>query len=111
MLIWTSVFIGETTGWLAFLFLLGSFAFTSRGTLALEDMLLVAFMFAAWCMLYAVLERGASRRDVVAIGMLLGLGMLTKGPIAIVLPAFAAFIYLLICGDRSSISFDKLGRG
>ena len=92
---WASATLGETTGWLAFLFLLGSFGFTSRGTLALEDMLLAAFMFAAWCRLYLMLERGASHRDVIAIGVLLGLGVLTKGPIAIVLPAFGILIYLL----------------
>src|SRR6266852_2312842 len=45
MLMWTAAFLDLTSGWLAFLFLLGSFAFTSRGTLALEDPLLVAFMF------------------------------------------------------------------
>lgn len=96
VLMWTAEFLGQSTGWLAFLFLLGSYAFTSRGTLALEDMTLTAFMFAAWCMLYPALDAVPSRRRIIATGIAFGLGMLTKGPIAIVLPAFGAMIYLLI---------------
>ncbi len=95
-LMWTGAFIDSSTGWLAFLFLLGSFAFTSRGTLALEDMTLLAFVFAGWCWIYAVIEQGASYRRIIAIGVVLGLGVLTKGPVAIVLPAFGATIYLLM---------------
>jgi len=96
VLMWTSAFLASTTGWLAFLFLLGSFAFTSRGTLALEDMLLVAFMFGAWCLLYRTLEEHAPSRRIILLGVMLGLGILTKGPIAIVLPAFGAMLYLLM---------------
>ncbi len=96
VLIWTAAYLDLTSGWLAFLFLLGSYAFTSRGTLALEDMMLVAFMFGAWCLLYATIEEGPSRRKTVAMGVALGLGVLTKGPVAIVLPAFGALIYLLM---------------
>ncbi len=95
VLTWSAALLDLTTGWLAFLFLLGSFAFTSRGTLALEDMTLVAFMFAAWCMLYRALEETPSRRRIVALGITLGLGILTEGPVAIVLPALGAAIYLL----------------
>jgi hypothetical protein len=94
VLIWTATFLDLTTGWLAFLFLLGSCAFTSRGTLALEDMTLVAFVFAAWCLLYPTIEEGPSGRKIAAVSAALGLGILTKGPVAIVLPAFAASIYL-----------------
>ena len=94
-LLWTTAFIDSTTGWLAFLFLLGCYAFTSRGTLALEDMTLVAFMFAGWCLLYPAIEAGPSPHRTIGIGVLLGLGILTKGPVAIVLPAFATVIYLL----------------
>jgi hypothetical protein len=96
VLMWTAGYLDLVTGWLAFLFLLGSFAFTSRGTLALEDMALVALMFAAWCMLYSAIEAGPSHGQIVAIGIALGLGILTKGPVAIVLPAFGAVLYLLM---------------
>jgi len=96
VLIWTATFLGVTTGWFAFLFLLGSYAFTSRGALALDDMMLMAFVFAAWCLLYQTIEEGPSRRTIIAIGVVSGLGILAKGPVAIVLPAFGAVIYLLL---------------
>ncbi len=102
VLTWTATFLDLTTGCLAFLFLLGSYAFTSRGTLALEDMMLVAFMFSAWCMIYRTIEEGPSRRRLIEMGLALGLAILTKGPVAIVLPAFGAFIYLLM--TRRSIA-------
>ena len=96
VLMWTAEFFDLTTGWLAFLFLLGSYGFSSRATLALEDMMLLAFMFAGWCLLYSTIERGPSRRGTIEMGIAFGLGILTKGPVAIVLPAFGALIYLLI---------------
>src|SRR5579872_288055 len=96
VLIWSTTFLDSTSGWFAFLFLLGSYAFTSRGSLALEDMMLVAFVFAAWCLLYPTVEGGPSPRTIIAVGVACGLGILTKGPIAIVLPAFGVAIYLLL---------------
>lgn len=102
VLIWVATFLDIASGWISFLFLLGSYAFTSRGTLALEDMMMVAFMFGAWCMLYPTIEEGPSRGTVIAIGVALGLGILTKGPVAIVIPAFGALIYLLM--TRRSIA-------
>jgi hypothetical protein len=56
VLIWNATFLDSTSGWFGFLFLLGSYAFTSRAALALEDMLLVAFVFTAWCLLYPTIE-------------------------------------------------------
>lgn len=93
---WTASAIGVEAGALAFVFLLGSFAFTSRGTLALTDMMLLALMFGAWCLMFAAIEVDTDRRRTVAIGALLGLAVLTKGPVAIVIPALAALIYLVL---------------
>ncbi len=70
--------------------------------------MLVAFMFAAWCLIYTTLEEGPSRRRTIEIGIVLGLGILTKGPVAIVLPAFGGLIYLLM--TRRSI-FAELRKG
>ena len=94
VLIWTGSLLGSTTGWLAFLFLLGSYGFSSRGTLALTDMALLAAMFWAWCLLYAQFEQGVSNRRTAVLGIAMGLGILSKGPIAVVLTAFAATLYL-----------------
>ncbi len=92
---WTAATMGAATGWLAFFFLLGSYAFASRATLGLTDMLLCLLVFSAWCLLYRALDEGPSRRRTIALGAILGLGILTKGPVALVLPALAGLIYLL----------------
>jgi 4-amino-4-deoxy-L-arabinose transferase-like glycosyltransferase len=107
VMLWAQAFLDPRTGRLAFLFLLASYAFASRGTLALEDMLLVALMFGAWCLIYEAVERGPSHLMTAGIGVLLGLGVLTKGPVAIVLPALGGLIYLLV--ERRSLR-EVLGR-
>ena len=90
--------IGTAGGWLAFLFLLGSYGFASRATLALTDMLLCFFLFSAWSLCYQAFEHQPSRWRTAAIGLVLGLAVLTKGPVAIVLIALSATIYSLIVG-------------
>lgn len=96
VMLWSGVYLGEATGWLAFFFLLGTYGFASRATLALTDMLLTLLVFSAYCLLYPVLEGRESRWRAVAAGVILGLGILTKGPLALVLCAFAIFIYLVL---------------
>ncbi len=89
---------GPLGGWLAFLFLLGSYGFASRAALALTDMLLCLFVFSAWSLCYQAFEHPPSRRRTAALGLVLGLAVLTKGPVAIVLIAVSATIYSLIAG-------------
>jgi 4-amino-4-deoxy-L-arabinose transferase-like glycosyltransferase len=120
---WTAVRLGPYGGWLAFVFLLGTYGFAARATVALTDMLLTFLLFSLYIILmpqitsfaYSVesTESGpgnasdkddkgeayassASRWRTVTAGFLLGLAILTKGPLAAVLLAFAAFIYLLL---------------
>ena len=102
---WSAVFAGETTGWLALAFVLGTYGFASRATVDLTDMLLSLLLFAVWCCVYWLLEggglgaaasRAASRRVTIAGGVMLGLAVLTKGPVAIVLIGLAGLIYLLL---------------
>jgi 4-amino-4-deoxy-L-arabinose transferase-like glycosyltransferase len=101
VLAWTAANVGATEGWLAFLFLIGTYGFASRATEALTDMLLTFLLFAAYTAIYPLLDEtetgaaGASRRKIF-VGAMLGLGVLTKGPVAIVLCALAAAIFLLI---------------
>jgi 4-amino-4-deoxy-L-arabinose transferase-like glycosyltransferase len=106
VLTWTAANVGIVEAWLAFLFLLGTYGFASRATTALTDMLLTALLFGAYCVLYpllrepadsgATVEAGESSRRAIMLGVLLGAGILTKGPIAIVLCALAALTYLII---------------
>lgn len=104
---WCCAHLGTAEGWLAFFFLLGSYGFASRATEALTDMLLTFFVFAAYGVLYQQIDgRGSLKRAILA-GVLIGLGILTKGPVAIVLCAFAALIYLLMIRGRPR---ETLGR-
>ena len=105
---WSAAFIGEATGWLALAFVLGTYGFASRATLGLTDMLLSLLLFATWWCVYLLLEEGGSRAVSIAGGVLLGLAILTKGPVAIVLIGLASFIYLVLV-RRSPL--EVLGRG
>ncbi|HUN57347.1 MAG TPA: glycosyltransferase family 39 protein [Candidatus Binataceae bacterium] len=96
VMLWASAAFDGFTGWLAFLFLLGMYGFASRATLALTDMLMTTLMLTGYYLLQPLLEGRMSMRRAAVIGIVLGLGILTKGPIALALPAVAAVIYLLL---------------
>jgi len=96
VLAWTVANVGGIEGWLAFLLMLGTYGFASRATEALTDMLLTFWLFAAYSAIYPMLESQGSSRRKIFVGAILGLGILTKGPVAIVLCALAASIFLLI---------------
>ncbi len=106
---WSAAFIGEATGWLALAFVLGTYGFASRATLGLTDMLLSLLLFATWRCVYLLLEEGGSRAVSIAGGVLLGLAILTKGPVAIVLIGLAGLIYLLAAVRQSPL--EVLSRG
>src|SRR5271170_8281099 len=98
-LAWTVANVGAPEGWLAFLLMLGTYGLASRATEALTDMLLTFLLFAAYCAIFPLLDAPASpgsARRKIFVGAMLGLGILTKGPVAIVLCALAVTIYLLI---------------
>src|SRR5208283_4957849 len=101
VLAWTAANVGASEGWLAFIFMLGTYGFVSRATEALTDMLMTFLLFAAYCWLAPLVDnseplaRAEPRRPIEA-GLILGLAVLAKGPVAIVLCALAASIYVLI---------------
>jgi 4-amino-4-deoxy-L-arabinose transferase-like glycosyltransferase len=86
---------GPAAGWLAWLMLLGCYGFVAHAAYARTDMLFTLLMFAGYCSLYPALEQGAGARSWVPAAILLGLAILTKGPLGLVLCALAIFIYLL----------------
>jgi len=101
--LWSTDALGTATGWLAFLFLLGSYGFASRATVNLTDMLLTALLYGAYGLMYRLIESPAetpsvrrSRWRVVASGVLIGLAILDKGPVALLLIALALFFFMLI---------------
>jgi 4-amino-4-deoxy-L-arabinose transferase-like glycosyltransferase len=96
VLAWTAANVGASEGWFAFILMLGTYGFASRATEALTDMLLTLLLFAAYSAIFPLLESPGSLRRKIFVGVMLGLGILTKGPVAIVLCALAVAIYLLI---------------
>jgi 4-amino-4-deoxy-L-arabinose transferase-like glycosyltransferase len=98
VLAWTVANVGAVEGWLAFLLILGTYGFASRATEALTDMLLTLLLFAAYSAIYPLLDSPTpdSSCRKIFVGVMLGLGILTKGPVAIVLCALAVSIFLLI---------------
>ncbi len=108
VLAWTAAEVGAAQGWLAFLFLLGIYGFSSRATLALTDMLMTALLMSSYLLVYAILAGGVSRSRTIVLGVLLGLGVLTKGPLALMLFALGVLFFLLF--ERES-PFAILRRG
>jgi 4-amino-4-deoxy-L-arabinose transferase-like glycosyltransferase len=96
VMMWTAANVGEGQGWLAFFFLLGTYGFASRATNVLTDMLMTLLLWSAYCLLRTQLDGFAARRRALAAGLIMGLAVLTKGPVTIVLLALAVFIYLLL---------------
>jgi 4-amino-4-deoxy-L-arabinose transferase-like glycosyltransferase len=121
---WTAARLGTSGGWLAFAFLLGTYGFAARATVALTDMLLTFLLFSTYLVMMPQLaaasaifpadsrgrEASASAspnrgpgKDAVSgwpwrtmnAGLLLGLAILTKGPLALALLGLAIVIYLL----------------
>jgi 4-amino-4-deoxy-L-arabinose transferase-like glycosyltransferase len=108
VLAWTASNVGVVEGWLAFLFLIGTYGFASRATTALTDMLLTMLLFAGYAAIFPLVDADAgaipdqsgrpnhAHRMTIAAGAILGLGILTKGPVAMVLCALAVAIFLLL---------------
>ncbi|HJU27795.1 MAG TPA: hypothetical protein VJ718_01415 [Candidatus Binataceae bacterium] len=93
---WSAGEFGPGCGWLAFAFLLGMYGFASRATTALTDMLMTFLIFSAYIALRPQLESPAIPPRTALAAILLGLAILTKGPVALVLVGLAIFIYMLL---------------
>ena len=91
-----SVWLGDRTGWLAWLILLGCYGFCSHAGYARTDMLFTLLVFGAYCLLYPAVEGDGSARHWLPAGLVLGLAVLTKGPLAVLLCALGIIVYLLL---------------
>ena len=93
---WAAADLGTAGGWLAFFFLLGTYGFAARATLALTDILMTFFLMAEWRIIRPQLDGAVSWPRTACAGLILGLGILAKGPVIAVLIALAAFLCLVM---------------
>lgn len=93
---YSSAWFGAAAGWLAWLFLLGSYGFCAHASYARTDMLFTLLVFAAYCVLYPAVEGQAKVSRWLVAGVIMGLAVLTKGPLAIVLCGLGILVYLLM---------------
>lgn len=88
--------LGWAGGWLAFAFLLGIYGFASHAAYARTDMLLTFFLYAGYAAMFDAIEGTAGRRRWLGAGLLLGLAVLTKGPLPLALAALAILAYCIL---------------
>ncbi|MHB8381120.1 MAG: ArnT family glycosyltransferase [Candidatus Binataceae bacterium] len=98
VLVWMAENLGVAEGWLTFLFLIATYGYSSRATLALSDMLMTFLVISTLLILYPQLEGPATRARTFAAIVVLQLAVLTKGPIAAVLAGLAILTYLATIG-------------
>jgi 4-amino-4-deoxy-L-arabinose transferase-like glycosyltransferase len=89
---------GPGCGLLAGLVLVSSVAFCISGHFANPDALLLACTVGAFCVFWHGYARGGSL-PFISLGVLLGFGVLAKGPVGIVLPAGVMGLFLLWSGQ------------
>ena len=93
---WAAADFGGPLGWLAFAFLLGSYGFAARANVALTDMLMTLWLIGAWRAMRGSLAGASGRAGPLLAGLLMGLGVLTKGPVVIVLAGLAALVFIML---------------
>jgi 4-amino-4-deoxy-L-arabinose transferase-like glycosyltransferase len=105
---WAAADFGAVGGWLAFLFLIGSYGFAVRANVALTDMVMTLLLLSAWRAMRGPLKGASGRAGPLAAGVFLGLGVLTKGPVVVVLAGLAALIYIVL-GRGNPFRFARRG--
>jgi 4-amino-4-deoxy-L-arabinose transferase-like glycosyltransferase len=98
VLFWTMANISRTAGLFAYGILLGSYGCASFATVAITDMLMSFLLFGAYCIVYPAMNTPSGRA--IWAGILLGLAVLTKGPVAIVLYALAILLFMILTGQN-----------
>ncbi len=106
---YAAAWLGGSAGWLAWLFVLGSYGFCSHAGYARTDMLFTLLVFSAYCLLLPGDGGQGVGAPLAARRLILGLAVLTKGPLAIVLCALGILIYLLMAAAQSDWNCDAAG--
>jgi hypothetical protein len=100
VLFWTQAKLGRLAGWFAYAVLLGSYGFASFATVNITDMLMSMLLFTAYCITYPLITHSGSANRALCAGIVLGLAILTKGPVALVLCGFAIVLFALLRGEH-----------
>ncbi|WP_207427141.1 glycosyltransferase family 39 protein [Pedobacter sp. SYSU D00535] len=93
--LFTRRYLGETASWLTALILIASLHFNFQMRLAVPDPYLIFFMTACFMCFYLYYSDG-KKQWLWLMYAAFGLGVLTKGPVAIGLPGLVMFLFLLI---------------
>jgi 4-amino-4-deoxy-L-arabinose transferase-like glycosyltransferase len=100
VLFWTMAKVGRAAGLFAYGVLLGSYGFAAFATVAITDMLMSFLLFSAYCILYPAMIMPAPPGRAILAGVILGLALLTKGPVAVVLYALAIVLFMIFAGQK-----------
>jgi 4-amino-4-deoxy-L-arabinose transferase-like glycosyltransferase len=108
-----AVVVRSLWGWqaslLATMILATSQRFWEFASLCMTDMLLTLFDGVALTMLYAGLKQPKRRLIYFCVAsMSMALGTLTKGPVALILPSTAFFLYLITTKQAKILSFRQI---
>jgi len=93
--LFTRRYISEKAGWLAALVLLSSLHFNFQMRLSVPDPYLIFFMTASFMCFFLFLTE-ANKKWLWLMYICFGLGLLTKGPIAIALPGLIVLLFLIL---------------
>ena len=88
-------YFGERTGWISILVLISSLHFNFQMRLSVPDPYLIFFMTAAFMSFYAFLDT-QKKCWLWFMYASFGLGLLTKGPVALALPGLIMLIFLIL---------------
>ncbi|WP_276362756.1 glycosyltransferase family 39 protein [Daejeonella sp. H1SJ63] len=88
-------YISEKAAWLAALVLLSSLHFNFQMRLSVPDPYLIFFMTSSFMSFYVFMTEGA-KKWLWLMYVCFGLGLLTKGPIAIALPGLIILLFLIL---------------
>ncbi len=87
-------YLGEKAGWLTAMVLLSSLHFNFQMRMSVPDPYLIFFMTASFMCFYAFLDQ-KRKYWLILMYICFGLGLLTKGPIAIALPGLIMLVFLI----------------
>ena len=88
-------YLGEKAGWLTAMVLLSSLHFNFQMRMSVPDPYLIFFMTASFMCFYAFLNE-KKKFWLMLMYLCFGLGLLTKGPIAIALPGLIMLVFLIL---------------